>query len=89
MSGYMRLVGTGESPKAVCGHIARDLLKLAFDKSLSKDGTTPFALAASEELNMAYSGGKQDDITVVVGMIEEGHDQHAIARYSGVTMDSA
>ena len=62
---------------------------MAFEKSLSKTAQTPFAVAATEELNMAYSGGKQDDITVVVAVLEEGHDEMSTAQYSGVTMDGA
>ena len=37
----------------------------------SKYAVTPFSLAASEELNLVYSGGKLDDITVLVAMVEE------------------
>jgi|SaaInl85LU_5_DNA_1037374.scaffolds.fasta_scaffold240757_1 hypothetical protein len=41
---------------------------------------------------MAYSGGKQDDITVVVALIEEGFDDGAVSgmpTYNGLTMDFA
>jgi hypothetical protein len=42
------MMGTGDPSKAVTGHVARELLKLAFEKSMSKDDNTPFAIAATE-----------------------------------------
>ena len=30
---------------------------------------TPFSRQAQEEMNMVYSGGKLDDVTVVVGKV--------------------
>ena len=33
---------------------------------------TPFSKQAQEEMNMVYSGGKLDDITVVVGKVYPG-----------------
>jgi hypothetical protein len=48
LSGHLRMMGTGDPSKAVTGHVARELLKLAFEKSMSKDDNTPFAIAATE-----------------------------------------
>ena len=33
---------------------------------MDKEGETPYSVAASDAFNMVYSGGKQDDITVLV-----------------------
>ncbi|KAK9806298.1 hypothetical protein WJX72_009199 [[Myrmecia] bisecta] len=49
--------------------IARHLTFKAFDNSMDKHSETPYSLAASEAFDMVYSGGKADDITVVVAVI--------------------
>ena len=46
--------------------IAQQLTKLAFEHALDKHAVTPYSAAASEAFDMIYSGGKQDDITVIV-----------------------
>lgn len=51
--------------------LAQELLKQAYYASLDGNGSTPYSLGASEEFHMVYSGGKPDDITVVVGIVEE------------------
>lgn len=48
---------------------ARELASEAFSKSVTRTAETPFALAATDEYNMWYTGGKQDDITVVIAFI--------------------
>eukprot|EP01147_Barroeca_monosierra_P002372 gene2372-8072_t len=44
---------------------SRTLANEAFNTSLDKNATTPWSQVANEELDMFYTGGKQDDITVV------------------------
>ena len=46
--------------------VARNLLAAAYDVSMDKKRTTPYSLAATEHFDMVYSGGKKDDISVVV-----------------------
>lgn len=48
------------------GAIAQALTRLAFNTALDRGAVTPYSLAASEARNMVYTGGKRDDITVVV-----------------------
>ena len=38
----------------------------AYHASMDKRRTTPYSLAATDYFDMVYSGGKRDDITVVV-----------------------
>jgi protein phosphatase PTC7 len=45
---------------------ARNLLSKAYEVSMDKSRTTPYSLAATEHFDMVYSGGKKDDISVVV-----------------------
>ena len=53
---------------------ARNLLAKAYDASTDKNRMTPYSLQATEHFDMVYSGGKRDDISVVVC--------HAAARHS-------
>jgi len=46
--------------------VARNLLARAYDVSMDKSRMTPYSLAATEHFDMVYSGGKKDDISVVV-----------------------
>ena len=50
--------------------IAQRLAKAAFEASYDKHRVTPYAMAASEHFEMVYSGGKPDDITVVVALCD-------------------
>jgi len=45
------------------------LVELSFENSLDKQKGTPYSRAAMEAFDMVYSGGKPDDITVLVGYI--------------------
>lgn len=47
------------------------LVHLAYDSSLDKRKGTPFSWAATEAFDMVYSGGKPDDISVVVAYLLE------------------
>lgn len=51
------------------GPMAQQLAKIAFDNSLDKKRTTPYSRAATEAFDMVYSGGKPDDITVLVAVV--------------------
>lgn len=44
-------------------------LQVAFDNSIDKHRVTPYSRAATEAFDMVYSGGKPDDITVLVAVI--------------------
>ncbi|KAG2496235.1 hypothetical protein HYH03_005833 [Edaphochlamys debaryana] len=50
--------------------MAQRLARLAFQAAYDKSRLTPYAAAASEHFDMCYSGGKPDDITVLVGICE-------------------
>lgn len=52
-----------------CSQLAVLLASKAFDLSQDKRGSSPYSRAASEALNLAFSGGKSDDITVVVARV--------------------
>ncbi len=62
--GVQRCKGSGPSV------IAQRLARMAFEAAYDKARITPYALAASEHFDMAYSGGKPDDITVLVAICE-------------------
>jgi protein phosphatase PTC7 len=44
-------------------------VQVAFDNSVDKHRVTPYSRAATEAFDMVYSGGKPDDITVLVAVI--------------------
>ncbi len=50
--------------------MVQHLAKLAYDSSRDRRKVTPYSEAASEAFNMVYSGGKPDDITVLVAFLE-------------------
>lgn len=60
-----RMMLTGSST----GALAQALAFRAFDHSLDKRRVTPFSEAASEAFDMVYTGGKADDITVLVAQL--------------------
>ena len=49
--------------------IAMNLARAAFEASVDREGETPYSLGATEAFDMIYSGGKQDDITVVAACL--------------------
>lgn len=49
--------------------IAKSIANRAFFNSMDKSLDTPYSRAATEEFEMVYSGGKADDITVVVAVV--------------------
>lgn len=58
----------GLKQKRLVGKFAEEVLAAAFQASIHPTKKTPFALQASRA-GFQYSGGKPDDITVVVGLI--------------------
>jgi len=52
--------------------IAEKLMNKAYELSLDKNRDSPFALLAKDNLLM-YSGGRRDDVTVVVSRVKRGH----------------
>jgi len=65
-----RLLAAGAHPSTMAQQIA----KVAFDHSLDKHGVTPYSRAATEAFDMVYSGGKPDDITVLVAVVSGQRD---------------
>lgn len=61
-----RAMTEGAPPSAV----SQALVFQAFQASIDKRRTTPYSIAASEAFDMVYNGGKPDDITAVVCLIE-------------------
>lgn len=59
------LLQAGAKPAAM----AQQMAKVAFDNSLDKQRITPYSRAATEAFDMVYSGGKPDDITVLVAVV--------------------
>lgn len=56
--------------KASPSQMVQRLAKLAFDSSMDKKKSTPYSKAATEAFDMVFSGGKPDDITVLVAYID-------------------
>jgi protein phosphatase PTC7 len=63
-TGYQR--GMGAESRAVVVKAAGAVVSAAYAASMDKRRTTPYSLAATENFDMVYSGGKKDDITAVV-----------------------
>ena len=55
--------------RKVAGDIASSLADLSFWKSVDKSAETPFSMSASEAFDVVYSGGKKDDITIIVCLV--------------------
>lgn len=53
--------------------LARCLLHNAYHNSLDRTKVTPYSMAATEVFDMVYSGGKKDDISVVVAKVRGVH----------------
>jgi len=50
--------------------LSRKLTELAFNTSMNRSVDTPYSRAASSAFDMVYSGGKKDDICVVVAIVD-------------------
>lgn len=70
----------------VCDVVLRGVLETAFANSVSQKADTPYSMAASEWHNMIYSGGKMDDISIVVARVVER--DHAPAAAAGAPVFS-
>lgn len=60
----------GRPFSAIAPSLAQRLTTMAFEHSVAKTSSTPYSVGASDAFNMCYSGGKKDDITVMVGAVE-------------------
>jgi protein phosphatase PTC7 len=65
----MQKQAKGKDLGAVAKLISMTITELAFNTSLNKKCVTPYSHGASEAFDMVYSGGKKDDICVVVGVV--------------------
>lgn len=63
-TGYQR--GMGAESRAAAARASGAVVSAAYAASMDKRRTTPYSLAATENFDMVYSGGKKDDITAVV-----------------------
>ena len=63
-TGYQR--GLGAESRAAVNRASGAVVSAAYAASMDKRRTTPYSLAATENFDMVYSGGKKDDITAVV-----------------------
>jgi protein phosphatase PTC7 len=48
--------------------MAQRITHLAFEASIDSRRVTPYSQCASEAFDMVYSGGKPDDISVIVAV---------------------
>ena len=51
---------------------AEELVEAAYGLSLDSDYLSPFAREGSQALSWEYSGGKPDDITVILAAVVDG-----------------
>ena len=58
--------GLGAESQQTLTAASRAIVSAAYAASMDKRRTTPYSLAATENFDMVYSGGKKDDITAVV-----------------------
>ena len=56
--------------RAASKELSQKLTWRAFDISLEKNGDTPYSRSATDEFDVIYRGGKKDDITVIVALVE-------------------
>ena len=63
-TGYQR--GVGAESREAAARASGAVVSAAYAASMDKRRTTPYSLAATENFDMVYSGGKKDDITAVV-----------------------
>ncbi len=58
-------------PPASPAALARAIAAAAFERSMQKRASTPYSVAATDNFDMVYSGGKRDDITVLCVLVDE------------------
>lgn len=54
---------------------AKEIIQKAFEHANDRTRMTPYSLAATEHFDMVYSGGKKDDITVLVCKIKNRYQR--------------
>jgi protein phosphatase PTC7 len=67
---YHATTSCGGNPEEISALIAKQILTLAYRHSRSKEIETPFTRYAAEHDHLDFFGGKMDDITVVVALID-------------------
>jgi protein phosphatase PTC7 len=67
--GLLAAIAESDAAREPAAALARRLTAAAFDGSVDRKRSTPYSVAATEELGMVYSGGKADDITVVCARV--------------------
>ena len=69
--GVLSIAAESESLGEPAAAMARRLAAAAFEGSVDRRRGTPYSAAATEAFGMDYSGGKKDDITVLVARVHE------------------
>lgn len=69
--GVLSIAAESESSGEPAAAMARRLAAAAFEGSVDRKRGTPYSVAATEAFGMVYSGGKKDDITVLVARVHE------------------
>jgi len=69
--GVLSIAAESESSGEPAAAMARRLAGAAFEGSVDRKRGTPYSAAATEAFGMVYSGGKKDDITVLVARVHE------------------
>lgn len=69
--GILSVAAESESSGEPAAAMARRLAAAAFEGSVDRKRGTPYSAAATEAFGMVYSGGKKDDITVLVARVHE------------------
>lgn len=54
--------------------VARAIVAASLEASTDRRRVTPYSRGASEEFDMCYSGGKRDDIAVVVARVSSASE---------------
>ena len=62
-------VAAGVAARHPPAAIARAITAQAFERSIQRRGATPYSTAATDAFDMVYSGGKPDDIAVLVVLV--------------------
>ena len=69
--GVLSIAAESESGGEPAAAMARRLAAAAFEGSVDRRRGTPYSAAATEAFGMVYSGGKKDDITVLVARVHD------------------
>ena len=64
-----RSPGGPQPGAALAQTMTHELARRAFEASVDRHSLTPYSRDATEYFDMVYSGGKKDDITVVVAVM--------------------